>query len=145
MKNRVILMEDTRKKLDRIVAVLKQSGCDHAIVADVQEIADLLVTAETIVKIDDVVIDLANRIVSRNGKRVSLKPREFDLLAMLARHMNQSLSREEILVEVWGEDYFGEEHTVDVRISALRKKLGFEKRIVTIHGYGYRLEDRQHS
>lgn len=95
---------------------------------------------ERIMHVQDVVIDFANRIVSRDGGEVPLTPMEFDLLALLARHRNRTIMRDKLLDEIWGEDFFGDTHTVDVHISNLRKKLGLGNVIKTVPKRGYRLE-----
>ena len=64
------------------------------------------------------------------------------MLVALLRHKNMTVSRERLLNEVWGFDYLGETRMVDVKISALRKKLDLEDAIRSIHKLGYRLEDR---
>src|SRR5689334_14169652 len=88
-------------------------------------------------------IDLARRTVSRAGQAVSLKPKEFDLLAFLAGHPRQVFSREVLLDRVWGYDYVGSTRTVDVHISWLRAKLerdpSSQQILQTVHGVGYRL------
>ncbi len=91
-------------------------------------------------QIEDVSINFTERTVRKAGDVIALKPLEFDLLVMLARNRNAVLSRERLLNELWGEDYFGETRTVDVHISQLRKKLGWGRRIVTVPKMGYRLE-----
>ena len=80
------------------------------------------------------------RTVLADGKRVDLKPMEYALLLMLAKHPNMVFSREQLLNEVWGEEYFGETRTVDNHIAALRRKLNWSERIVTVHRVGYKLE-----
>ena len=67
---------------------------------------------------------------------------EFDVLAVLMKNKNRTVSRDRILNEIWGEDYFGDIRTVDVRIANLRKKLGLSEEIRTISKAGYRLEER---
>ncbi|NPV09177.1 MAG: response regulator transcription factor [Anaerolineae bacterium] len=92
----------------------------------------------------DIVIDLGRREVLRQGSPVALTPREFELLAFLARNRGIVLSRELILERVWGWDFAGGTRTVDVHIRGLREKLeddpAHPSRIVTVRGAGYRLE-----
>ena len=64
------------------------------------------------------------------------------LLRMLMKNKNRTVSRDRILNEIWGEDYFGDIRTVDVRIANLRKKLGLADEIRTVSKAGYRLEER---
>ena len=86
-------------------------------------------------------INLLDRSVRRGGVEIILKPMEFDLLVMLAKNKNISLTRDRLLHGVWGVDYAGETRTVDVHIGQLRKKLGLFDNIKTISKMGYRLED----
>ena len=78
----------------------------------------------------------------RNGVEISLPPLELDVLTVLMKNKNRTVSRERILNEIWGEDYFGDIRTVDVRIANLRKKLGLAQEIRTVSKAGYRLEER---
>jgi DNA-binding response OmpR family regulator len=74
------------------------------------------------------------------GERLDLTPREFDLLAFLARHPGRALTRDELLRKVWGYDYVGETRTVDVHVRRLRAKLGeHHEMIETVLGAGYKL------
>ena len=79
------------------------------------------------------------RTVLLAGNPVSLKPMEYALLLMLAKHPNIVFSREQLLREVWGDSFFGETRTVDNHIAMLRKKLEWAERIVTVHRVGYKL------
>ncbi len=84
-------------------------------------------------------IDPDAREVAIGGRRVVLTPREFDLLAFLARHTGRVVSRDELLRKVWGYDFLGETRTVDVHVRRLRMKLGEERvRIETVTGAGYK-------
>jgi len=96
-----------------------------------------------IVSIRDITVNVLSRIVGRKGKEIGLRPKEFDLLVVLGMNKNRTLSREELLNEVWDTDYCGDTHTVDAHISSLRKKLGDKDLIKTVHGCGYRLEDKE--
>ena len=90
----------------------------------------------------DLTLDNGNRRLSRNGEEINLPPLEFDVLAVLMKNKNRTVSREHILNEIWGQDYFGDIRTVDVRIANLRKKLNLSGEIRTISKAGYRLEER---
>ncbi|MCQ2417580.1 MAG: response regulator transcription factor [Oscillospiraceae bacterium] len=79
--------------------------------------------------------------VLRGEQEIPLKPMEFELLVMLAKHKNTAITREDLLAFVWGANYLGETRTVDVHIGQLRKKLGLQQQIVTVPKIGYRLED----
>ncbi len=84
------------------------------------------------------------RRVLLGGSEVSLRPREFDLLTYLVRNRGIALSREQLLDNVWGMDYYGDPRTVDVHMRQLREKVetdpGNPSRFVTVRGYGYRFE-----
>lgn len=86
-------------------------------------------------------IDFAGRIVSVDGERLNLSPKEYDLLFYLVRNRNLALPRETLICEVWGYDFFGGDRTLDTHIKLLRKSLGkYGARIVTLRGVGYRFE-----
>ena len=90
----------------------------------------------------DITIDMENREVLKCGEKIDFTPLEFDVFALLVRNKNRTVTRERILNEIWGDDFFGDTRTVDVRIANIRKKLGFTDEIRTISKSGYRLEDR---
>ena len=80
------------------------------------------------------------RRVQADGQEVDLKPMEYALMLMFMKHPNRVMSREQLLREVWGDEFFGETRTVDSHVAALRKKLNWADKIVTIHRVGYKLE-----
>jgi DNA-binding response OmpR family regulator len=84
-------------------------------------------------------VDTARREVTVSGDPVALATREFDVLVHLARNQGVALSRRQLLDAVWGEDWDGDERTVDVHIAQLRKKLGDDVPLATVWGVGYRL------
>ena len=87
-------------------------------------------------------IDFTARIVYIDGKRVDMTPKEYDLLFYLLKHNNIALSREKLLTEVWGYDFFGDARTLDTHIKLLRKSLGkYASYIVTLRGVGYRFDE----
>ena len=90
----------------------------------------------------DLTLDKGNRRLTRKGEEICLPPLEFDVLAVLMKNKNRTVSRERILNEIWGQDYFGDIRTVDVRVANLRKKLNLSEAIRTISKAGYRLEER---
>jgi DNA-binding response OmpR family regulator len=96
--------------------------------------------AETAIRFENLEIYLEERVVKCNGEPVYLKPREFDLLIMLAKNRNIAMSRERLLAEVWGINFMGETRTVDVHIAQLRKKTGLT--ITAVPKIGYRLEQQ---
>jgi two-component system response regulator CssR len=83
-------------------------------------------------------IDLARREVASGEKEIKLTTLEFDLLMLFINNKNKSFSREEVLNEVWGRNYFGSDRVVDDLVRRLRKKMP-NMRINTLYGYGYRL------
>lgn len=89
-------------------------------------------------------IDIEGRRVHHHGEEVALTPKEFDLLAFLARHPGQVLTRDVLLDKVWGHEFAGETRTVDTHVKNLRDKLGLGRSehqwIVTVWGIGYRFE-----
>ena len=96
----------------------------------------------TVYHCGDISVDGENRIVTKSGVEVELTPLEFDVLHLLIRNKNRTVSRERLLNEIWGEDYFGDLRTVDVRVANIRRKLGLHDAIRTISKSGYRLEER---
>lgn len=94
-------------------------------------------------RFQDIVLDTENRTLTKAGEEISLPPLEFDVLSLLIRNKNRTVSRERILNEIWGEDFFGDIRTVDVRVANVRKKLKFTDEIRTISKTGYRLEERR--
>ena len=78
--------------------------------------------------------------VQVDGQEVALKPTEFTLMLMFMKHPYIVISREQLLREVWGDEFFGETRTVDSHVATLRKKLNWDDRIVTVYRVGYKLE-----
>lgn len=95
----------------------------------------------TILRLGDIAVDTVNRTISKGGEDVGLTPLEFDLFALLLRHKNRSIPREQLLTEVWGTDFFGDTRTIDVHIAHIRKKLDLGDKLKTVSKVGYRLED----
>ena len=88
------------------------------------------------------VIDFSARIVTVDGARVDMTPKEYELLFYMVRNKGLALTRESLISEVWGYDFFGDERTLDTHIKLLRKSLGaYSKCIVTLRGVGYRFEE----
>jgi DNA-binding response OmpR family regulator len=89
-------------------------------------------------------IDVAARRVFVDGAELELRPKEFDLLAALVRRAGEMVSREQLMDEVWDANWFGPTKTLDVHVSALRRKLAQHgenpTRITTLRGRGYRYE-----
>lgn len=91
---------------------------------------------------DNIAVNVETRTVTLDETPVDLQPMEYDLLLVLLRHKNCTLSRERLLMEIWGFDYMGTTRTVDMHISNLRRKLGLNSAIVTIPKVGYRLVEK---
>jgi DNA-binding response OmpR family regulator len=88
-------------------------------------------------------LDNAGHLATLDGRQIDLPLKEFDLLFLLAGHKGRTMTRRQILDEVWGFDFEGTERTLDVHINRLRERCGDAGfRIVTVRGLGYRLEDR---
>lgn len=115
------------------------------------EILELLVRVEKVLErtgklkpqlvCGSLVVDLRSRRVCENGREVSLKPMEFNLLTVFLKNRNIVLGRDRLLDMVWGSDYYGETRTVDVHIAKLRKKLASCQAIHTVPKAGYIFED----
>ena len=87
-------------------------------------------------------IDFTGRIVMVDNQVVDLSPKEYDLLFFMVRNRGIALTRERLISQVWGYDYFGDDRTLDTHIKLLRKRLGeYQKFIVTLRGVGYRFEE----
>lgn len=109
------------------------------------KMAELSPTEEkTLLKVNDLEIDLARHRAVVRGTRLELTPKEFDLLAFLARNRGFVFNREQLLEKVWGYDYAGDTRTVDVHIRWLRQKIENDpqkpKHLITVRGTGYKLE-----
>lgn len=86
-------------------------------------------------------VALDARIVYIDGKRVEMSPKEYDLFFYMLKNKNIALSREKLICEVWGYDYYGDDRTLDTHIKLLRRSLGeYASLIVTLRGVGYRLD-----
>jgi DNA-binding response OmpR family regulator len=100
---------------------------------------------ESVIEVGDLNIDLLRHRAARGESVLDLTPKEFDLLAYLARNKGMALSRDQILERVWGYDFAGETRTVDVHVRWLREKIekdpGEPKLLQTVRGVGYKLEE----
>ena len=103
-----------------------------------------LADKQILLKIGDLEVDIAHHRILLAGSALELTPKEFDLLAFLARNKGLVFSREQLLEKVWGYDYAGNTRTVDVHIRWLRQKIendpSHPKHFITIRGTGYKLE-----
>lgn len=85
--------------------------------------------------------DITARLVYIDGERADMSPKEYDLFFYLLKNRNVALTREKLLCEVWGYDYYGDDRTLDTHIKLLRRSLGdYAKFIVTLRGVGYRFD-----
>lgn len=96
--------------------------------------------AEQKIEIDDVIIDLEARKVTKNYIPIDLTNKEYGLLVMFARNKNIALYRETMYEKVWENEYDGDSRTLDLHVQRLRKKLGWESRLQAVYKVGYRLE-----
>lgn len=97
--------------------------------------------AHEIFKKDGLEIDFTGRIVTIDGQKVDMTPKEYDLLFFLVRNRGIALTREKLITDVWGYDYYGDDRTLDTHIKLLRSSLGsYRKYLVTLRGVGYRFD-----
>ncbi len=94
----------------------------------------------SVIEIAGLSIDTRSMRVSRGGEEIPLTNKEYNLLLLFARNPGAALYRETIYERVWGGDYNVGSRTVDLHIQRLRKKVGWETRLVSVHKVGYRLE-----
>lgn len=144
----VIFISARDKDIDRIIGL--EMGSDDYIskpfmprelIIRVQKLLNRVYGIEkskNITTIDEYSIDMEKRLVRDNLEEIMLTSREFDLLVLLINKKGGAISREQILNELWGNDYFGSDRVVDDLVRRLRKKLPNLK-IETIYGHGYRL------
>ena len=120
-----------RELVARIKAVLRRAKMSVSTEAKTKEKLEF----------DDVLIDVKGRIVLKRGIPVDLSPKEFDLLVTLAENEGRVMSREYLLNHIWGDDFYGDDRTVDVHIRWLREKLEDDpsnlEHIQTVRGIGY--------
>lgn len=132
--------------LDDKVKGLKAGADDY--ITKPFEMVELLARVESVlrryhkseerIEVDDVIIDIPSRTVTRQGEAVKLTLKEFELLLFLVRNRNIALYRETIYENIWQGEYMGDGRTVDLHIQRLRKKLHWEDRIHTVYKVGYR-------
>lgn len=97
--------------------------------------------APEVVKLGDLTVDFTARRVSIGDMALSLSPKEYELLFYMVRNRGIALTRERLISEVWGYDFYGDDRTLDTHIKLLRKSLGaYAERITTLRGVGYRFE-----
>ena len=117
-----------RELMLRVGAILTRSGAAAEPVRDVVTIGSLTV-------------DFTARLVTLSGEPLDLSPKEYDLLFYMVRNRGIALTREKLISEVWGYDFFGDDRTLDTHIKLLRRRLGdMADHITTLRGVGYRFE-----
>lgn len=114
------------------------------------EIIELLARVETVLRrynknarrlqILDLEIDTLSRTVKKGGRDINLTNKEYELLLLFTQNKNIALFRDRIYEKIWGEEDMGDSRTVDLHVQRLRKKIGWEDRIVAVYKVGYRLE-----
>lgn len=114
------------------------------------EIIELLARVESVLRrynkniqhimIEDLEIDTKSRIVKKNGEPVSLTMKEYELLLLFVLNKNIALFREVIYERIWKNEYMGDSRTVDLHVQRMRKKIGWENKILAVYKIGYRLE-----
>ncbi len=118
-----------KEVMARINAIVKRNSQSAAVPA-----------AET-EKFEGLEINFTSRDVYIDGEKANLTPKEYDLLFFLVRNKNIALSRNKLLEDVWGYDFYGDDRTIDTHIKMLRNNLGpYRKFIVTLRGLGYKFE-----
>jgi len=143
----VIFLTAKGNLADRVTGL--RLGADDYIVKPFEPV-ELLARVEAVLRrvgkggevyrLQGIELNIPEHAVRKDGRRVYLSPKEFDLLALLMQNMNIALAREKILAIVWGYSYQGETRTVDTHIQQLRKKLGLKDCLRTVSKVGYRLE-----
>lgn len=119
-----------RELMMRVSAVLKRTAANVPATSDGEQVT-----------IGDMVVDFAARQVTIKGENLNLSPKEYDLLFYMVRNRGIALTREKLISDVWGYDFFGDDRTLDTHIKLLRKSLGeYADKITTLRGVGYRFE-----
>lgn len=86
-------------------------------------------------------VDFTARMVTIDGRQIEMSPKEYDLFFYLVRNRGVALTRERLLHDVWGYDFYGDDRTLDTHIKLIRKSLGdYSRLVVTLRGVGYRFE-----
>lgn len=124
----VIKPYDVHELLARIEAVTRRSR-------PVRPDAD----KRTVVHGEDVEIDLVSRQLVIDRRRIDLTPKEFDIVAVLARYPGVAVPKDRLIREVWNTDWRGFHHSLEVHVGAIRRKTGDRRLIETVRGVGYRL------
>ena len=110
------------------------------LVARVEAVLRRYSKAEQRLTVDDVIVDVEARRVTKAGMPVELTNKEFGLLVLFMKNKNVALFRETLYEKVWEEEYYGDSRTLDLHVQRLRKKLCWEHNLVAVYKVGYRLE-----
>ena len=141
----IVFISARDQEFDRILG-LEKGGDDYItkpfnmkeVVLRINNIIKRFYREENKIEVDGYIIDEQPRKVTKDDITVDLTTKEFDLLMMFVHKRGIAFSREEVLQEIWGEDYYGSDRVVDDTLRRLRKKMpGLS--IQTLYGYGYRL------
>ena len=101
----------------------------------------LAAPTKEILEFEGLKVDFTGRMVFVDGKQINLSPKEYALFFYMVRNRGIALTREKLINDVWGYDFFGDDRTLDTHIKLLRKALGeYSRYIVTLRGVGYRFE-----
>lgn len=120
-----------KEVMARVNAIVKRNAASAAPVP----------ASSDVEKFEGLEINFVSRDVFIDGEKANLTPKEYDLLFYLVRNKNIALTRNKLLEEVWGYDFFGDDRTIDTHIKMLRNNLGpYRKFIVTLRGLGYKFE-----
>lgn len=94
------------------------------------------------IKVDDLYVRKNDRRLFWKGQEIEVTTKEYEMLFLFAENVNRAFSREELLVKIWGDDYFGSDRAVDDLVKRIRKKLS-DIQLETVWGYGYRLRSEE--
>ena len=143
------LMDLIRPTKTPVIVNGLRAGADDYLVKPF-DIVELIARVESVLRrtgktgdrytVGDVCIDARAMRVTRGGEPILLTPKEFDLLLLFVQNRNIALFRETIYERVWGTEFTGDSRTVDLHVQRLRRKLGWQGKLLTIYKTGYRLE-----
>lgn len=144
-----VIFISAKGKLEDKVKGLKLGADDYLVKPF--EVLELLARVESVLRryhkmsenleYEDVIIDTKAHSIKKGGKPITLTEKEYKLLVFFIENKNIALFREQIYERVWDGEYKDDTRTVDLHIQRLRKKMGWEKKIVSVHKIGYRLEE----
>jgi DNA-binding response OmpR family regulator len=97
---------------------------------------------ESVLTSDGITLDLAGRTLEVDGEKIDITLKEFEILSFLMKNKNIAISRERMLSDIWGYDFYGDDRTIDTHIKNLRNRLGkYRDKVITVRGVGYKFED----